>query len=732
MKNKAAIILFFIPLSIYGQNIPIGTWRTHFNYTETLLVEETTNSIFAAASSGLTYYSSEDKSLNNISKIDGLSEVSVSALAFDEPNERLVIGYNNGNIDIIDDRGIVNSRVILESSVIEDKTIHHISFYESLINVSTNFGVLQIEPENDEVKEAFRNLGDIGQSLQVRKSVVIGTEIFLATPQGVISADFSSGKNLSDFNSWDRYESSIIDDVDILSIASFDDGIIACSATELFSYGFNSWKKIDTPDLHPEEEITLLRSGSNTVLILTSNRVFELKSNLELSVIKTPTEDRPQDILRDKNGQIWYADIRSGLTLLVNEEPSRFVLNGPGENISKLNQVIDQTIALPSIISNAPFNNNKGYSSFTNGVWKTNSPETISGLENISQVYNDGNREWIVSFGGGILDFTNTILYDEENSTLTSNVGNILTSYITSDSNGNIWVTEQNNNSPVHQLNQEGIWTKHNLSSTLSDVTSINNDFYDNLWMSLKGNGLIGYNPETGSELLVNSTNSELPSNQVNDIAFGTDGAIWVATDLGVAYFPFSFGIIENPTALILPIFDEGILFEEKKVNSIEVDSGNRKWMATTTGAWLFSPSVGELILKFDINNSPLPSNNVLDISINPISGEVFFLTDQGIVSYRSESVQGSQSHKNVKIFPNPVRPEFSDWVGIQGVANDAIIKITTVSGRLVREINAAGGGASWNISDYKDRRVNTGVYLVFSSNSDGSETYVGKIAVFN
>jgi len=132
MKNSRIQLLFigvFISTSVFSQgNIPLGVWRTHFNYNNTFLIEEVGQKIFAAASSGLTFYDKEDNSLNKLSKIDGLSEVSASALAYDQENNRLVIGYENGNIDIMDDTGISNNRILIDSDVTQSKRIHQVSF----------------------------------------------------------------------------------------------------------------------------------------------------------------------------------------------------------------------------------------------------------------------------------------------------------------------------------------------------------------------------------------------------------------------------------------------------------------------------------------------------------------------------------------------------------------------------------------------------------------------------
>jgi hypothetical protein len=125
-----------------------------------------------------------------------------------------------------------------------------------------------------------------------------------------------------------------------------------------------------------------------------------------------------------------------------------------------------------------------------------------------------------------------------------------------------------------------------------------------------------------------------------------------------------------------------------------------------------------------------LLSDTVLDIAIHPQSGEVFMATEKGMVSYRGKATEGNATHQNVKVFPNPVHPDFQGYVGISGLVDGANVKITDVSGRLFYETKAQGGTATWNIQDYTGKRAKTGIYLIFSTNADGSENLVSKVAV--
>jgi ligand-binding sensor domain-containing protein len=254
-------------------------------------------------------------------------------------------------------------------------------------------------------------------------------------------------------------------------------------------------------------------------------------------------------------------------------------------------------------------------------------------------------------------------------------------------------------------------------------------DWFGNIWMIVnpsQGGGLYVFNKEQNAfaYLTENVNSGALPNRNVRSIAMDRDGLVWVGTELGVCYF-------YSPTeSAIKPIFESRFLLRDDKVTAIAVDGGNRKWMGTERGVWLFNAIGEEMIYNFTTENSPLLSNVIRDIEIDGKTGEVFFVTDKGISSFRSDATSGEYATQKIKIFPNPVVSTFSGTVGITGLATDAQVKITDISGKLIWQAQANGGMATWNVQDYNGRRAATGIYLVFAATSDGSESEVGKIAV--
>jgi streptogramin lyase len=276
---------------------------------------------------------------------------------------------------------------------------------------------------------------------------------------------------------------------------------------------------------------------------------------------------------------------------------------------------------------------------------------------------------------------------------------------------------------------KEGQWQSFPICCSARYPTDMVIDASGKVWTILapaQGGGVHVFDPANNSSVYRNNVTGGggLPDQSVREIALDRDGLVWVGTDQGIAYF------ISPGSDAIKPIFENRFLLRDEKITAIEVDGGNRKWIGTEHGVWLFDPAGEELITNFTTENSPLLSDTIHDITIDNNSGEVFFATEKGIVSYRSDATTGQNDFNTLKIFPNPVTSAFNGTVGISGLAMDAIVKITDISGKLIWQTQANGGTASWNVRDYNGRRAATGVYLVFAASTDGSEREVGKIAV--
>jgi hypothetical protein len=233
------------------------------------------------------------------------------------------------------------------------------------------------------------------------------------------------------------------------------------------------------------------------------------------------------------------------------------------------------------------------------------------------------------------------------------------------------------------------------------------------------------------------TANGNLPPGEVLCVAKDKSGFIWVGTANGI-------GVIQCPQDAfsargcdaIWPVVQQGnfagYLFNGQEVRSIAVDGADRKWVATASGVSLISATGEEVIYNFTEANSPLLSNDVRKIAIDGRTGEVFFATANGICSFRGTATEGSERNRGVLVFPNPVPPGFTGTIGIRGLVDNAIVKITELDGRLVFQTRALGGQANWDGRDYRGRKISSGVYLVLVSEDGESgsrkETAAAKI----
>ena len=303
------------------------------------------------------------------------------------------------------------------------------------------------------------------------------------------------------------------------------------------------------------------------------------------------------------------------------------------------------------------------------------------------------------------------------------------------DGQGKYWIADYRNGLLSNSAGNYKSFSPNSLDTLYQTRRdSVITDLDGNRW-SRRGDygGIVVTNVKNQSIYVSTGAGSgNLPSLNVKTLALDKDGQIWVGTDRGVVVF-------DNPSAVFrgknfdayTPVFERRRLLGNETVTSIAIDGGNRKWMGTRNGIFLFNTDGTELVINFTEKNSPLPTNEISYITAEP-AGEVYIRTPKGMVSYRGTATESGlkQEENAVKVFPNPVRPDFEGTIGIEGLVENAFVKITDVAGNLVYETRANGGTATWNGRTLQGNRVETGVYLIFSANAKGEETCVSRLAV--
>lgn len=215
-------------------------------------------------------------------------------------------------------------------------------------------------------------------------------------------------------------------------------------------------------------------------------------------------------------------------------------------------------------------------------------------------------------------------------------------------------------------------------------------------------------------------------------ISLDKDGLVWIGTSNGVAVIATSSNILSASVLPYTPYYQGKRLLLQEKVNKILIDGGNRKWMGTSNGLFLFNANADEQISYFSEENSPLFTSEIVDLVLNPADGELFIFCTDGLLSYRTVATEAVESFENAKIFSNPVRSNFSGVLTITNLVENTTIKITDIAGNLVYETQANGGTAIWDLTTKNGQRASIGVYLVFGVSANDTQRLVGKFAVVN
>jgi hypothetical protein len=174
-------------------------------------------------------------------------------------------------------------------------------------------------------------------------------------------------------------------------------------------------------------------------------------------------------------------------------------------------------------------------------------------------------------------------------------------------------------------------------------------------------------------------------------------------------------------------------LLNDQVITDIIVDGANNKWLATAdSGVFYVSPNGQETIFHFTTDNSPLPSNTLQSVAIDPETGSVYFGTVRGMVSFDGTSTAPADNLENVLIYPNPVRPGFNGNVRIEGLTARTNVKITDLVGNLVYEENTTGGSIEWDTTAFGRHKVASGVYLLLITGppEEKQETTIEKVMI--
>lgn len=773
MKKIFTLITFIAALcpGFVNAQLAMGKWRTHFAYNNVEQITQSENKIFAVSEGSLFSVDKEDEGIEFYSKVSGLNDGTISVIEYDKISKQLLIVYANGNIDLMSSGGVINIIDLFIKQMSSSKVINNITFFDKKAYLSCNFGILVINMEKREIADTYF-IGANASEVKVQKTVVHNGSIYAATNSAIYKASVSE-PNLVNYEYWTTL-SGLPGSGEIKSLEVINGKLILFRSGKLYVQNPDlTWS-----DLFPELSISYLNTSSDNLFLLASTGTLYLVNNMfEKTIIEGigSISDSEYDAI---NKTSWFAGSSTGVisykTVASIPEIKTYKPAGPALNIPwEMTFAGQKLIVVQGGRWSGQYFRPGLVMIYENGFW-TNIPASaiesqtgkpVLDFMNIAVDPADNQHFFITSYGTGLYEFNNnsfTKWHNFTNSTIETIVLTDPNKYMRLDGavydpQGNLFLANSMTSNYLKLLTKDGEWLQLKPTATTRETIGkivINNQNINQKWIMCPRTGELivfddnGTFKDNADDKSVVFKNYADPDNDGGTIiptfcfsmAQDKNGVVWLGTDIGPLLFYNTSRVFDNGytcSRVKIPRNDgtnqADYLLVGERIRAIAVDGANRKWLGTeSSGVYLMSENGQEMIKHFTVSNSPLLSNSIMSIAIDPVTGEVFFGTGQGIVSYQSDAAEASGSFNDVYAYPNPVREGYNGIITITGLVENTQVKITDLNGNLICSTTSNGSIATWNGKDLHGRKVSTGIYLVVCAAPDGSQSSITKIMVIN
>jgi len=687
--------------------------------------------------------------LKKYTNLDGLVSTDITSLIVDNFG-KLWIGASDGSISILSyNSSSWNYIYDIKNSNEPNKIIYGFTLFNNFIYTATGFGIEKISTVTYNFVDApYYQLGSFTTRSRVNSLAIVNNTLFAGTVSGIAYANLNLNLNLP--SNWINYTNPPMD-ANVSIVKAFDNKLFAGSDSGFVYYDNLVW------NLYPNSGFSNVRVTSISPV---GNKLYFIAGGNVYYADKDSLPNVHQYILAVNNGYNTLASgtnspliglTEYGIYLNTNNNPQTVFPNCPYRN-SFFHLSFDDN----GILECAGGLGDAGYYLFDGSNWKNYNYSTYPALtqaNDFRQVISKNGNTWALNFGGGafLIRNDNIINYNATNSILPAAIA---PAYCVPDcgafdNNGLFWcavfgsLSQQSlfvyTGSPDTNLTWFGF---NNIGSPPSYI-AMTVDNYNTKWIAATNNyGLYFFNENgtlfnTSDDIYGNYPVSIFSSNNPTDVIVDKNNSVWVATSNGVYIIDNPLGAIQNPSNPPTPQ-KLGIISGNLKVPftenclSISIDVLNQKWIGTSNnGAFHLSDDGSTLIEQFNMSNSPILSNEVKSIAVDPRTGRAYFATIKGLSSVKTNAIQPVTDFDKITCSPNPYLVPPNVDMKIDGLVENSSIKIITLTGDLVAEITSPGGRiATWNGQDKRGKYVPSGIYIIVAYNQDGSKVGKGKVVV--
>lgn len=697
---KILVFLLFYYFKVSGQSfIDNNDWTYHNNLKDVETAALYENKIFCFNKTGFFLLDLYDYNLISNHKAFDFKSIEFD-VSFSDSNY-LITGNNSGLIQIISGEEIFSLNL---NEITTNFKINSFNVFKNTLYVSSSEGLFKVDLEKKLVKDKYYSIGEGGIAVEILDSKIINDSLYIISDKSIYSISLES--NLLDYNLWTKKN------LDLINIKG-----AFIKDQDIYFYSSQAIVNTKGETIYYQEDIDI-----NQILIDRS----------EIHLIYSYKEKIHYGILIDKHlNPIPLPETINEINdfLIINNEMWFF-----GNNFSSYNLNQDQFFSPenklafdPSRISSLEdsiyaFSNSNKMASSSGYTWENNSFENFS---NITSVEYFNNFLFFGSEKDGILNVSENFIIDQNFkgsllSELPDNSINISDLKAFSDK---MWILNYGSKNPLISLDNNYNWNSYSLGN-INEIFPVQFKFVNDQEVFIildksKGGGILLYNIEISQAISMTSANGRLNSNLVNDIDIDKNGLIWVASDNGLIYF---LSHHENEIDdYFIPNDGAQNVFQNINISSLLIDNANIIWIGTDDGLFLYDHDKNQIINQFTIDNSSLLSNKIIDIHKRK-DGEIYILTDKGLSSISTYIINEESSYENLIFYPNPLKLKEHNKMIFSGLQSENYIKIISLSGEEIIQLNVTGGGYSWNLNDIRGKKIVPGTYLIFILSEYGGE----------
>lgn len=741
----------------------IDDWRLYPSYHNATYCQVAGDKVYILASGALYSYNWSDSEVRLYDKINTLSDIDITHIAYCKEIKALIIVYSNANIDVLYDDEEIYNLSDFKNKLLPQKKINNISIQGATAYLSTEFGVVEIDLGNLE----FSNTYNTG--FNTRYTYLFKDRLYTATDSGLYYCQTS--KNMLDKSNWEKAHQNAMK-----ALAELDGKLYCIASDGKFMEVIPETNTLKTVD--GNDNYSYIYRDSDSFIAVSASRIVKIDSNGTNKICDL--KEKYNFILKD-NDTFWCCNGYGGVVESAVEDNAIVPKNRPllpDSPIRNYCEFMQFTSDEKLLVAGGNLNyfditfydGTLMEYDYVNDSWNNLPEDTVkkvTGLRYVNMCSIDEDptepgHYFASSFGYGIYEFREGKFvnhYSMHNSPIEtvvpSNNRYVRVPMVKFDNEGNLWCINTGVKDIVKILKKDGTWISLHYKPIeyLPTMVEPMIDSRGWLWItSLQGeagvfcaklNSTPFDTSDDESKVWLNKfTNQDGTSYDIYQVYALTEdhnGKMWVGTNAGLF-------VIDNPQKFFnddtfkqikVPRNDgtglADYLLSGTYIKSIKVDGANRKWVGTNdNGLYLISADGLETIHHFTTENSPLPSDCIESIAINGKSGEVFIGTDKGMASYMSDATRAEEKldENNVYAYPNPVKADYSGVISIVGLTAGCNVKIVDAAGFLMNEGTSQGGKYNWNGRNRRGEKVASGVYYVLTYDSNGDEGVATKILI--